>query len=235
MGKPGTLVLFDIDGTLIDTGGAGLKALEAGFFEAFPELAGAAFPELDLGGATDGGLIQRLFPAFGIEISDSSQERFFQAYLNALDQDLSTFKALGKARLLPGASALVARLGEEPNRYYQGLLTGNLERGARIKLAQFGLSEALLPGAFGDDHSDRNRLGPIALERAETYFGRAFDRDSVFIIGDTVKDIACARAAGFRVIAVATGASRKESLALENPDGLVDDLHDIESVLALMQ
>jgi len=105
------LILFDIDGTLIDTRGAGRGALEEGFFSAFPERAGEPFPPLDLGGATDAGVARFLFGHFGIEESDAGRESFFAAYAVALRQRLHLCQGEGEGRLLPGVAALLETLG----------------------------------------------------------------------------------------------------------------------------
>jgi phosphoglycolate phosphatase-like HAD superfamily hydrolase len=112
------------------------------------------------------------------------------------------------------------------------VLTGNTEAGARVKLRHFRIDHHFPVGAYGDDHHDRNELGPIALERARHRFGKDFRPDGIVVIGDTLRDIACARAFGAKVIAVATGAATRAELAAASPDVLLDDFSDRDRVLA---
>ena len=230
-----SLLLFDIDGTLVDTEGAGLISLREGFFESFPDRKGEEFPPLDLGGATDGSVVAFLFEHFRIEDHDHHRSQFFREYERVLERKLREFQAENKGRVLPGIPALLARLAERREDFVLALLTGNTEEGARIKLRSFGLESYFRLGAFGSDHHDRNELGPIALERAEKELGRAYAPHRAIVIGDTGKDIACARACGARVIAVATGAVSREELAEGRPDGLLSDLEDTESAIAMLE
>ena len=222
---PDTLVLFDIDGTLLNTGGAGIAALTQGFARAFPEHA-ARMPELDLGGATDSGLVMNIFEHAEIEHNDANRDLFYDAYLFHLADNLPGFGG----RLLPGITALLDTLvpREEVS---VGLLTGNIERGARLKVEHFGIAEHFGFGSYGDDHHDRNELGPIAIQRAELATGKKFHPEKVYVLGDTAKDIRCARAAGVQAIAVATGGVSRENLESHAPDVLFDDFADTVAVL----
>jgi phosphoglycolate phosphatase len=225
------LLLFDIDGTLVDTGGAGLKALRDGFHEAFPQHREDEFPPLELGGATDHGVAMGLFAHFGLDDHLEHRERFFRAYTVRLEQGLATHSVLGKARVLPGVPDLLARLSDR-GEHRLAVLTGNLREGARIKLRHFGIDHhfSLDAGAYGDDHHDRNELGPIAHGRAMGFFGEEFAPENIVVIGDTLRDIACARAFGAKVLAVATGAASWEELERGRPDGLVGDLTEVAEV-----
>ncbi len=226
------LLLFDIDGTLIDTEGAGLVSLEEGFFSAFPSQRDTPFPPLDLGGATDGSVVAFLFEAFGIDDHEANRSLFFDAYHVALKDKLSAFQRSGKGRLLDGARPLLDKLSHHHERLTLGLLTGNTADGARTKLNHYEVEHYFLFGAFGDDHPDRNALGPVALERASNEHGLTFHPSDTLVIGDTPKDIACARAFGAKVMAVATGASSSEELAEHKPDALVTDFQDTDQILA---
>ena len=220
------LLLFDIDGTLIDTEGAGLVSLEAGLFEAFPDCVDRPFPPLDLGGATDGSVVAFLFGHFEIEDHAPHRERFYESYSAALEQQLKNHGERGIGRVLPGVPKLLDSLKEEFPDQVSALLTGNAEIGARIKLRHFGIDSHFTVGAFGDDHHDRDQLGPIAIQRAERLTGRQFHMDQVIVIGDTLKDIRCARACGAKVIAVATGSVSCEELEKAEPDALLPDFSD---------
>ncbi|MDF1656632.1 MAG: HAD hydrolase-like protein [Verrucomicrobiales bacterium] len=229
------LLLFDIDGTLIDTEGAGLISLQKGMVTAFPELSGRAFPPLDLGGATDSSVVAFLFEAYGLENHFENQTRFFDFYLIALKEQLQVFEKEGKGRVLDGVVPLLQQLATCSHRWTLALLTGNTAHGARAKLSHYGVDHHFAFGAYGDDHADRNELGPIALRRAEKDHGLIFDSADVVVIGDTPKDVACARAFGARVIAVATGASSHQELAGVDPDILLKNFEDTDETLAAIE
>ena len=231
MKRPRKLLLFDIDGTLVDTGGAGLSSLREGFHEAFPEHRDDPFPPLELGGATDHGIVRGLFGHFGIEDDGDRRRRFFSAYTARLGDRLEIFSREGRGRVLPGVAGCLAHLSRHDG-YCLGLLTGNLREGAEIKLRHYGLDHHFTPeaGAYGDDHYDRNELGPIARHRASGIFGEDFAPEHIVVIGDTPRDIACARAFGAKVLAVATGAATREELERGEPDALLESLADFGEV-----
>ena len=137
----------------------------------------------------------------------------------------------GGVSLHPGVRALVERLGEI-DECLVGLLTGNIEAGARIKLRPTGLWPRFRLGAYGSDHADRNRLPEVAARRAEALVGRVFRGPDVVVIGDTPRDIECARAFGASAVAVATGRLGVAELRAHVPDHLFADLGDTERVLA---
>tara|TARA_R110002096_G_scaffold431342_2_gene646490 strand:- start:2712 stop:3434 length:723 start_codon:yes stop_codon:yes gene_type:complete len=228
------LLLFDIDGTLVDTEGAGLISLEKGFFEAFPNCSARSFPPLDLRGATDGSVASFLFSHFDLDDDPVHRDRFFKNYAAALDEQLATFRSLGKGRVLPGVKRLLEELHQREE-FSLGLLTGNIEIGARLKLADYSLNEYFKFGAFGDDCSIRDELGPVAIERASGGGGAGFSPERTVIIGDTPKDIACARACGARVVAVATGGVSSDELRRECPDELLGDFSDTAATLAAIE
>lgn len=220
------LLLWDIDGTLLDTAGAGLRALRSGWEQAFADAcARREFPVLDLAGNTDLGLARALFGHYGLSWCDAGCADFLAAYHGRLEMELSH----RPGRVLPGVPALLERLGS--GGFIQGLLTGNTAEGAAAKTRAYGLTGYFSFGAYGDDHHDRNALGPIALERAQRLTGRRYPAGQVCVIGDTPRDIACARACGAVSVAVATGRYGRAELAACAPDLLFDDLSDVEAVL----
>ena len=223
-----TLFLFDIDGTLLNTGGAGIAAINQAFASTFPAEAGR-MPELDLAGATDSGIVMNLFEHADIEHTDGNCEAFYSAYLDFLCENLAAPDFDG--RLLPGIGTLLDILASDHPTIATGLLTGNIERGARLKIDHFRVGHHFTFGSYGDDHHDRDRLGPIAIQRAEEITGTRFQRDRVFVIGDTAKDIRCARAAGAKAVAVSTGSVTRDQLESHSPDILFDDLSDTTTVL----
>ena len=192
------LYLFDIDGTLVDTGGAGMAALK----QATREVFGDEGPELDLAGATDRGIVGSIHRHYGVEFTDEAFENYLTVYHERLAQNLARGEFAG--RVIDGVSPLLRHL-EADDSSALGLLTGNTAQGAGIKVRHFGLADYFAFGAYGCDHADRNLLGPIALQRAEKHTGKSFTADETWIIGDTPKDIACAKAIGARCLAVATG------------------------------
>jgi phosphoglycolate phosphatase-like HAD superfamily hydrolase len=221
------LVLFDIDGTLMGAASAGRwalkEALEAVYGE-LPHLDGWAF-----GGKTDPQIIHELLSHAG-EPPEAIAERLpslLEAYLDRLTPHMD---ATPGAHLKPGIPALLDALAEREG-VVLGLLTGNLERGARVKLDRFGLAERFVIGAYGSDHADRKALPAVAVSRAERATGRVFTGKEIVIIGDTQHDIECGQSLGVRAIGVATGQYSLDELAPYGADALFEDLADTERVL----
>jgi phosphoglycolate phosphatase len=222
------LLLFDIDGTLLDTQGAGRSAITTAFSDAFG-IPPDDMPPIDLAGATDSGIAHGLFDACHIERSPENIEAFFDTYLEELSHHLTHIHVDGS--LLTGVAQLLDTLRDQ-SPHTLALLTGNIQRGAFVKLAHYGIDHHFLTGAFGDDHHDRDQLGPIARKRVQDHHNLSFDFDDVVVIGDTPKDIRCARACGARVIAVATGAFSADQLAPHHPDHLFNSLDPAHDILA---
>jgi phosphoglycolate phosphatase-like HAD superfamily hydrolase len=224
------LLLFDIDGTLLDTGGAGGASL----LDALEDVLGLSrdtFPPLNLAGATDGGILRQIFSHAGRELDGPTQEAYLACYLHHLHRRLHAPDFPGVT--LPGVLALLpalAALGEADI----GLLTGNVRRGAELKLARFDLASHFLDGAFGDDAVDRNLLGPFAMDRMSRATGRSYVASEVIVIGDTPKDIACAYAIGARCLAVGTGQFAAEQLLPHQPWHCLPDLADTARVCDLL-
>lgn len=228
--KAPRLLLFDIDGTLMDTGGAGLAALldAAEFCLNVPR---NQLPALDLAGATDGAVVRSLFEAAGHELSSANIDAYHEAYLGRLAEGLNLPGFSG--RLLPGVETLLQALTELPG-VHLGLLTGNIRKGAMLKLQRFAIDSFFLDGAFGDDAEDRNKLGPVAVQRLSAMIQRPVDVGETIIIGDTPKDIACANALGARCIAVATGRFAEEELAEYRPWQVLPDVSDTGRLVQLL-
>ena len=226
-----TLLLFDIDGTLLDTGGAGAAAL-LDAAEAILEVRREELPPLDLAGATDGGVIRQLFTDAKLEFGEARANAFRDHYLERLRIRLHQGDFPG--RLLAGVTELLPRLREAADVFAIGLLTGNLRRGAQLKLERFNIHHHFADGGFGDDGVHRNELGPVAVLRMEQAVARRFSPEQVIVIGDTPKDVACAQAMGARCLAVATGKFTRPELEPLSPWKVMDDLSDVESVLGTL-
>jgi phosphoglycolate phosphatase len=212
------LVLFDIDGTLLHTGGVGVKAFARAFASEFGIADGTE--RLKFSGRTDVSLVREFFNHNGIEPSKQNFDRFFAAYLHWLQFLIPDCKGGACTGVLEFYDALRA-LPEPPA---TGLLTGNIKNGARIKLGRFGLWEKFAFGGFADDHEERDHIAAVALQRGSEHLGRPLRGEEVVVIGDTPLDIRCGRAIGAKVLAVATGGAKYEELELHKPDWLVPDL-----------
>ncbi|MDP6858551.1 MAG: HAD hydrolase-like protein [Verrucomicrobiales bacterium] len=224
------VILFDIDGTLLTTGGAGMKAFYSAIENNYPsqlKKSGGSLA-LDMAGSTDSGLVIEIFEALGIEDSVNERESFFAQYIQCLGDNISDPNYVGS--LMPGIAELLDRLSYEANngKLILGLLTGNIFEGAALKLKKYRVDKYFCFGAYGDDHHDRNELGPIALKRGGAYYKMDLAEAPVTVIGDTPKEIYCARAIGAKVVAVASGSISYQELAKYDPDFLFKDFTDYE-------
>ncbi len=228
-----TLVLFDVDGTLVDTAGAGRFALQNAFIQTFGIDAVASAENnrsVRFAGMTDPAIIEALAAAGGVP-----PERLGKQYptLIATFYDLlkSEMKRLdGQARVLPGVIALLEQLdGLETIR--TGLITGNLEHGARIKLEPFDLNRFFASGGFGSDHHDRREVARIGVEKMCKQYDLQVQPEQVVVIGDTEKDVDCARANGYRSIAVQFDWVSKRRLMASEPDIYLENLSDLAGCL----
>jgi len=221
------LFLFDIDGTLVSVRGAGrtafARALEATYGTA------GTIERYDFRGRTDLRIVHDLMSEAGLDVERirAGVDDCFLAYTRELAQIIGDGSRI---QVLPGVADVVRRLGARGDAVV-GLLTGNIEAGARIKLEPTGLWPYFRVAAYGSDHADRLRLPAIARERARV-LGHEFTFDRITIIGDTPLDVACARGCGAVAVAVATGQHPAEELAACRPDLLFSDLSDVERVVA---
>jgi phosphoglycolate phosphatase len=215
------LVLFDIDGTLVHTGGAGVKAFARTFAAEFKVADG--FGHLKFAGRTDIGLVREFFGFHQIESTPENLQRFFEHYVFWLDHLLKE----SRTEVCPGVWDLINGLQAIPQAPLLGLLTGNIRLGAEIKLRHFDLWDVFKTGAFGDEHEDRGQIAALALERGSRLIGKDLRGDEVLVIGDTPLDIRCARAIGARALAVASGGSELAELKRHQPDWAIPDLQAI--------
>jgi phosphoglycolate phosphatase-like HAD superfamily hydrolase len=217
------LLLWDIDGTLVNSGAAGQRALVRATTEWFG--GEGDLSSVEIAGRTDRAIALQILEKYGRPKTAENVDRFLDRYVALLPDELPK----GKGRVLPGVRELLDDLARQPDTTL-GLLTGNLERGARLKLEHYDLWQFFPFGAFADDHHDRNALGPCALTRAVAHAGCDFLPEQVDVIGDTGHDIACGKAFGARTVAVATGSWSRERLAEDEPDFLFDDLANVDEV-----
>ena len=227
--KP-ALILFDIDGTLLLSGRAGLRAMTRAFEQTFG--LADAFRGQNFGGRTDSFLVSQALQAAGLPDTVEQHERFRAHYIPTLAEEIQ-HPGTGHYGLMPGARELLEAL-DEFDHLHLALLTGNYREGAEIKLRHFEIWDFFEWGAFSDDSPDRNELVPIARNRAETYDIPPEAIDRVIVIGDTPHDIDCARVAGARSIAVATGGFTIDQLKEFGADEVLPDLSDTERVVSLL-
>jgi phosphoglycolate phosphatase-like HAD superfamily hydrolase len=233
------LVLFDIDGTLVLTGGAGIRAMN----RACEDLVGhaRALADIPVAGRTDRIILTDVMTRAGCAGDDELLERLRDRYIEYLREEIRrpgrSFESLGARggikAVMPGVRELLDTLGARED-VFVGLLTGNFEAGARIKLEHFDLWHYFTCGAYGDDSADRNELVPFALERARRCGVPDLAPSHILVVGDTPHDIACARAAGAVAVAVATGSFTADELGEHGADIVFDDLSARERFLELL-
>jgi phosphoglycolate phosphatase-like HAD superfamily hydrolase len=217
--------LFDIDGTLLSSGGAGKAAIEAALCEEFDvELRG----HVPYSGRTDRAIARDLFRMHDIDESPENWQRLLTGYLQRLPACLDNHCG----RLLPGIAGLLDRLRQR-DEVALGLLTGNVRAGARAKLGHFGVFDFFAFGGFGDHHFDRDDVAREALAAVHDHLNGRVVLDRVWVIGDTPLDVSCARAIGARVAAVATGLHSLDDLQAARPDLVLADLSDPAPLLDL--
>jgi phosphoglycolate phosphatase-like HAD superfamily hydrolase len=224
------LFLFDVDGTLITARGAGSRAMGRALRAVF----GATGPieQYDFSGKTDPQIVTDLMTAAGLYPAEITTRlpAFFERYVELLGEEIGDGSGV---KLMPGMDELVRRLADYP-RAVVGLLTGNIEAGARVKLTPTGLWEYFRVGAYGSDDAERTRLPAVAARRAEALLGEPIPPREVVVIGDTPLDIGCARAFGGVAVAVATGRHSTDALAALEPDLLFPNFADVPGVLGAL-
>lgn len=221
------LLLFDIDGTLIHSAGAGVQSLRYTLAERFgieDDLA-----DIEIAGMTDSGIVMSILNKHAIPATNDNIAAFLDTYVHFLSLELP--RRVGQ--LLPGVLELLEKLTTRPH-LVLALLTGNVSRGAQLKLEHYGVWHFFEFGAFADDHHDRNQLGSFARSRAREKHGYEFRADQIDVIGDTPRDIACGKAFGARTVAIATGSWPRQQLAAHHPDFLFDDLSNVNHVMQVL-
>jgi phosphoglycolate phosphatase len=220
------LILFDIDGTLIHTGGAGERA--------FREVARTVFnltdgtKDLRFAGRTDPSIVREMFARHDVPDTAENFQKFFDAYVFWLDNFLHQIRG----HVLPGVRAWIHESLTLPQPPLLGLLTGNVRLGAQIKLRHYDLWHHFSTGGFGDDNEDRCKIAAVARERASHRLNRELQGDEVLVIGDTPHDIQCGRSIGARTLAVGTGIYKCEELRKHNASWCVPSLEAIDPAAA---
>lgn len=219
-----TVCLFDIDGTLLNSGGAGQHAMEQALLETF----GVTGPYTDIqaAGRTDRAITSDLFDHHQLEKSDENWSRFQACYLSCLPNSLTT----QNGRILPGIIEILEQLSGDES-VAMGLLTGNLQAGADVKLRHYGLDHHFAFGGYGDHNRNRDDVAHLALKEACQHLDRDVSGENVWVIGDTPSDVTCGRAIGARTMAVATGIYDSDVLKEAQPDILFEDFTDVAAVV----
>jgi phosphoglycolate phosphatase-like HAD superfamily hydrolase len=224
------VLLFDIDGTLVLTGRAGVRAMN----RACEQVIGHsnALDGVAVAGRTDWIILHDALRAIGHEMDEDLFARLRDAYVTLLREEI-LLPGEGVKAVLPGVAGLLDALRARPD-VFLALLTGNFEEGARIKLEHFDLWRYFKCGAFGDDAADRNALAPFALDRARACGLDAIAPGDVFVVGDTPHDVACARAVGAVPVGVATGSFSVDDLRGSGADIVFPDLGDAAAFMRVI-
>jgi phosphoglycolate phosphatase-like HAD superfamily hydrolase len=227
------LVLFDVDGTLISAGGAGMRAFYRALRSVFDIEASRELIRPD--GKTDPLILKELMACLDLadRWSDRTQEAVFSSYLGFLEDEMCRAKEQGLVGILPGALELLEMLSGQSD-FCIGLATGNLERGAYIKLDKAGLNGYFRFGGYGSDSEDRTTLTRIGIRRGAQVIAPE-PVEGVFVVGDTPLDILHGHAVGASVIAVSSAGYSPSDLSLHGPDLLVPDLTAGESIVRFMR
>lgn len=223
------LILWDIDGTIIVSHGAGVRAMEKALTKRFGVTCDLS--RIDWAGRTDSWITGEVFRHTGLPDTPQNSHDYLETYLELLPLELANGQ---QGQVLPGVLELL-ELFHHHKEIAQGLLTGNLKRGAELKLTHFKVWHYFEFGAYADDSSVRNDLGPHALRRAKDRHAVEFHPDRTFIIGDTPYDIECGKVIGARTIAVATGKYSVAELAAFKPTAVFENVADTAAFLRVIE
>ncbi len=222
------LILFDIDGTLAE-GGPAKGAFHAAMMATFGTA--GAIESYSFSGKTDPQIARELLVASGLD--DTEIDDGFPGLWEGYAEELERRIVANPMRLLPGVKKLIEALEAEAE-VALGLVTGNIARGAQLKLGSVGLDGRFHVGGYGSDHEDREYLPGIALSRAAETWGVRFETDCVFVVGDTPRDVQCGKHHGTRTVAVATGHFDEEQLEAAGADVVFEDFSEVPAVLEIL-
>ena len=223
------ILLFDIDGTLLLSGGAGIRAMNEAFYLVFGKK--DALINIKLAGRTDTSIIEDALKETNIPFDTEKFEYYKSVYYDLIAKEIRG--PSNNKRLMPGIKELIPLLAERRG-VYLGLLTGNWEKSGRIKIGHFGLNEYFPFGAFANDSGVRNELLPYAIKRFIEKYNVVPEPDEIFVIGDTPADIKCAKPHGAKAVAVGASIYTVEQLKEHDPDFLFPDLSDIDHVMQIL-
>jgi phosphoglycolate phosphatase len=227
LGKMKTLILFDIDGTLLWPNGAGSLAMKRALTEIYGT--SGALDQVSMAGNTDRGIIHQALTGDGFAPEDI--QAHWEPFTQALARHMTVTVFERQVNACPGVPALLDTLVARDD-VLLGLVTGNMERTAPIKLRAAGIDPGLFRvGGYGSDDGDRNRLPAIAARRAEALVGQRFPGRSIVVVGDTPADVACGKRVGARTVAVATGVLTLEALQTTDPDHLLLNFSDLKETM----
>jgi phosphoglycolate phosphatase-like HAD superfamily hydrolase len=226
------LILFDVDGTLVDVAGAGRRAMDRAFREVLKVDGIERAKHVPYAGRTDPVIFEAVAEELGVGAATFRERRddVVRRFVRELEKEMQ--RPDSRRRVLPGVRALLEKL-EATDGVHLGLVTGNLEAGARAKLAPFDLNRFFPSGGFSSDDPDRRRIARIACDRMSELTGKDFRPQDVTVVGDTQHDVDCARANGFRAVAVDSGWVPREILEQADPDVLLNDLDEATVMEAL--
>ena len=220
-------IFFDVDGTLILTDGAGKRALAKAIKNKFG--LGSSTADINFAGRTDLSICKELHELNRVPFVESEFEKFMGLYLSELEVELK--KANGS--ILPGVERLLNRLLND-DRYYLGLITGNIKKGAFSKLSSHGIDNFFSFGGFGDFQELREDIAREGKRDAENLYKKEILPEQMLVIGDTPHDVTCSRAIGAKCLAVCTGYASRASIEAENPDWILENLEHTDQVLSLL-
>ncbi|HGY55456.1 MAG TPA: HAD family hydrolase [Caldithrix abyssi] len=222
-----TLVLFDIDGTLLTSRGLSRRVFKEIMLRRFPHFENGF--DLRYSGMTDPQIVETILEMnhFPVEERAAQTESILTEFVDALCSEIYNGAV---PALLPGVKQLVDHCVQTEH-CYLGLVTGNMMQSAQAKLRAVDLYEAFPLGAFGNDSKHRTDLPPLAIARAQKYYRRKFETDHIWVIGDSIHDVRCAHAAGIHSLAVASGVTNMDDLQKENPDFAAENLEDYQTIV----
>ncbi|HHV99722.1 MAG TPA: HAD hydrolase-like protein [Clostridiaceae bacterium] len=227
------LLIWDIDGTLIRTKGVGKRAMNTAFYKLFGIEDG--FGPINMAGMLDAIIVRKAFEIHNIPVAlpdgreNTDIERFYELYIEALSAEISMIQG---SIACPGVLELLETLHRKDN-FYNVLGTGNIEAGARLKLSVDNMNRYFPTGSFGNRQIERYQLIEEAIANSEEYFKMTFQRDKIFVIGDTPKDVECGNKLGIKSIGVATGNYNKKQLSEHGADYVFENFSDITSFLEI--
>lgn len=213
-----SLLLFDLDGTLLLTGGAGTRSFERSFLKHYGVTINTQGVRMD--GKTDPAIARELLSLYGLPSDDPAVEKILSGYVEALESEVAASPGY---HVLQDVEEALKELSQRKD-VVIGLATGNLEAGARIKLERGNLNQFFPFGGFGSDSEDRTEIVRIAVRRGKEYAKEDFGPADIVVIGDTPRDVDAGKAAGVKVLAVASGSFDLEALRACFPDAVVKSL-----------